>query len=160
MDTRANEFFSRLMKWLNSFLSQFKTLFNRLTKPNGEDDRTAHSGKETGDNPSRKEINLLLYVLLGLLLFSLFSSSGERQQNEISYGKFLAYVKDAKIERAIVTDRFITGFIKPDKAEDQPKPFTTIPLWQTDLASLLTEHKVDFVVRPSEGWLTGIFSIG
>lgn len=157
MDTPANDFFSRLMKWLSSLQSPLKAMFKSLMKQTGEEDRTTHVRKDSGDSQPSKEVKLFLYVLLGLFLLSLFNSVGERQTNEISYGKFLAYVKDAKIDRAIVTDRYITGTIKPDKAEDTSKPFSTIPLWQTDLASLLTEHKVDFVVRPSEGWLTGIF---
>jgi len=33
----------------------------------------------------------------------------------------------------------------------------TVPLWQNDLAQMLEQNKVDFVVRSSDNWLTNLF---
>ncbi len=124
--------------------------------PESKAEEKISKGEDSNDDLIKRG-KFFFFVLLAIVALSYLNSLGGRHQDEISYGQFIAYVKDAKIDKAIVTDRYITGFIKPDKPESQPKPFVTVPLWQPDLAGLLSQNKVDFVVRPSEGWLTGIF---
>ena len=155
---QTNEFIKKIMASLDSMQAQFKTAVDRILKPGKPADPDARITKSPGDNGTAgKESRLIWYVLLSLIFLSLFNNIGLRQQNEIPYSQFISYVKEGKIEKAVVTDRYITGVIKADKPEEAPKPFNTIPLWQPDLSGLLTEHKVSFVVRPGEGWLTGIF---
>jgi cell division protease FtsH len=81
----------------------------------------------------------------------------ETQQDEIAYSQFLNLVKAAKIDKAIVTERYITGSLKPDDPKEEGKHFLTVPLWQTDLAELLEKNKVQFIVRSADNWLSTLF---
>ncbi len=157
MDNKFNTIFEKILTWLTAVLASFKDLFDRLFRAGNGSGTKSGAPPSATDNSPNKPAKILLYVLLGLLLISLITSVEERKQNEISYSQFMGYVKEAKIDKAIVTDRYITGTIKSDKTDTPPKPFFTVPLWQPDLAALLAQNKVDFIVRPSEGWLTGIF---
>ncbi|MEQ1545656.1 ATP-dependent zinc metalloprotease FtsH [Methyloglobulus sp.] len=158
MNSPLNDIFQKIFFLLGSFYSKFKhfmaMIFGETSQSKSES--KISKGFDVDDNLVKKG-KVFFFVLLAIILFSYVNSFGGRHQDEISYGQFMAYVKDAKIDKAIVTDRYITGFIKPEKPETPPKPFVTVPLWQPDLAELLAQNKVDFVVRPSEGWLTGIF---
>ena len=156
MDKQPNDIFQKLYALLGAFYGNLKSFFTMLFGQSPEAKEEPKISKDPDDAIVRQG-KIFFFVLLAIVAVAYFNSLGGRHQDEISYGQFMAYVKDAKIEKAIVTDRYITGFIKPDKPEDPPKPFVTVPLWQPDLAGLLSQNKVDFVVRPSEGWLTGIF---
>jgi cell division protease FtsH len=95
------------------------------------------------------------FVALGILAFLILSSFVGVQQDEISYNQFVSAVKADKIAKAVVTERYISGVFKPEKAEqEEGKTFITIPLWDKDLAEQLRQHNVDYVVRSSENWLT------
>ncbi len=158
MNSQLNELLKKLWGWLTLLFSCFKSLVSRIFSQESQGDRDARVSKDANNGGwIPKDSKIVLYVLLALVLISFLNSLGEFHQNEISYGQFIGYVKDSKIEKAIVSDRYITGVIKSDKPDTPPKPFVTVPLLQTDLAGLLSEHKVDFSVRPNEGWLTGIF---
>ncbi|MGR9013399.1 MAG: ATP-dependent zinc metalloprotease FtsH [Gammaproteobacteria bacterium] len=107
--------------------------------------------------PRSRQRKIIYFALLLILMLTLYNSAEEIQRDEISYSQFINLVKEAKIDKAVVTERFITGVIKPDDADQPAKNFITIPLWQTDLAELLAVNKVDFVVRSSESWLSNLF---
>ncbi|MDD1643855.1 MAG: ATP-dependent metallopeptidase FtsH/Yme1/Tma family protein, partial [Methylococcaceae bacterium] len=111
------------------------------------------------DNKSNgfKQKRFVYFALFLILMLSLFNSINEVQRDEISYSQFLKLVQEAKIDKAVVTERIITGVIKSDDPKESGKPFVTIPLWQNDLAQMLAQNKVDFVVRSGENWLTNIF---
>ncbi len=159
MDNPSNDFFQKIFALLGGLYLNFKSLMAKIFGETSQSKSEAKTprGSADADDDLEKKGKIFFVVLMTIIVISYFNSLDGKHQDEISYGQFMAYVKDAKIERAIVTDRYITGFIKPDKAEANPKPFVTVPLWQPDLAELLAQNKVDFVVRPSEGWLTGIF---
>jgi cell division protease FtsH len=158
MDKQPNDIFQKIFSLLGSFYAKLKGFMAMLFGQTPETKSEQKISKEPDvDDILTKRGKIFFFVLLAIVAISYLNSLGERHQNEISYGQFIGYVKDSKIDKAIVTDRYITGFIKPDKPEMPPKPFVTVPLWQPDLAELLSQNKVDFVVRPSEGWLTGIF---
>ena len=55
-----------------------------------------------------------------------------------------------------MTERLITGVIKSDDPKESGKHFVTIPLWQNDLAQMLAQNKVDFVVRSGDNWLSNM----
>ncbi|MFA5922556.1 MAG: ATP-dependent zinc metalloprotease FtsH [Methylococcaceae bacterium] len=111
------------------------------------------------DNKSNgfKQKRFVYFALFLILMLSLFNSINEVQRDEISYSQFLKLVQEAKIDKAVVTERIITGVIKSEDPKESGKPFVTIPLWQNDLAQMLAQNKVDFVVRSGENWLTNIF---
>jgi cell division protease FtsH len=100
---------------------------------------------------------ILFFALLLILMLTFINSIQEVQRDEIPYSQFIKLVKEAKIDQAVVTERFITGVIKSDDPKLPVKNFMTIPLWQTDLAQMLEQNKVDFVVRSSENWLSNLF---
>ncbi len=108
-------------------------------------------------NINSRHRNLILIGVF-LLVATVFSKSfQELQNNEIPYSQFISLVKEAKIDKAVVTERYITGFIKSDDPKMSPQEFMTIPLWQNDLAQMLEQNKVFFVVRSSDNWLSNLF---
>jgi len=106
--------------------------------------------------PNSKQRRIIYLVLLFLASLLLFNSVQEIQRNEIPYSQFLKYVKEKKIDKAIVTERYITGVIKSDDPNEPSQPFMTIPLLQNDLAEMLEQNNVEYVVRSGENWLTNL----
>ena len=100
---------------------------------------------------------LIYFALASVFLIFLFNSINAVKQDEIPYSQFLKLVQETKVENAIVTERMITGTIKSSDTKEPSKHFVTIPLWQNALAQMLTQNKVDFVVRSGENWLTNLF---
>ncbi|MDP2100257.1 MAG: ATP-dependent zinc metalloprotease FtsH [Methylobacter sp.] len=100
---------------------------------------------------------ILFFTGLFILALMFISSIQDVQRDEISYSQFIKLVKDEKIDKAVVTERFITGVIKPDEPGQATKNFMTVPLWQNDLAQMLAQNKVDFVVRSTDNWLSNLF---
>jgi cell division protease FtsH len=99
-----------------------------------------------------------MLIALLLILATIFIKSVQTIQNEeIPYSQFIKLVKEAKIEKVVVTERYITGVIKSDDSKKPAQEFMTIPLWQNDLAQMLEQNKVVFIVRSSENWLTNLF---
>ncbi|PPD41808.1 MAG: cell division protein FtsH [Methylobacter sp.] len=129
-----------LKNWLN-------VLFGPSSKP------VANSTSNPPSNPWR----IPAFVLLFFVILSIFNTFNAMDGDEISYSQFLNDVKSAKIDKAVVTEHYISGTIKPDKADQNPRPFLTIPLWQNDLAKLLQENNVEYVVRSGENWLGNFF---
>jgi cell division protease FtsH len=113
--------------------------------------------KTAPDQPPPSQRRLLVFTLLFFLMLAIFNSANTLDGQEISYSQFLNDVKSDKIDKAVVTERYISGTIKPETPKDQPQHFMTVPLWQADLAKLLQENKVDYVVRSGENWLLNFF---
>ncbi len=128
--------------------------FNHLSKQKPERELNKPLNKKITRSGQRK---ILYFALLLILALTFINSVQEVQRDEIPYSQFLKWVKEAKIDNAVVTERFITGAIKSDDPKQPARNFMTIPLWQTDLAQLLEQNKVEFVVRSSENWLTNLF---
>ena len=148
-----------LLTILGSLLAALKDLlmagFSYLSKQDPERELNKPPGSKTARSRQRKIIYFALALILTLFLFN---SVQEVQSTEIPFSQFINLVKEGKIDKAVVTERYITGLIRPDDAEKPAQNFMTIPLWQTDLAEMLAANKVDFVVRSSESWLSNLFS--
>ncbi len=143
-------FLSQLWQWL-------KQTLNWLTKVlQGNKSEQGDSTEQPGLDDRQKTWRILWLILLVLLLFSWFNSANELRREEIPYNQFLNLVMQDKIDRAIVSERLITGLIKPDKPGTDPRPFTTIPLWDANLSEKLAEHNVQYLVRSGESWLGNI----
>jgi cell division protease FtsH len=99
----------------------------------------------------------IYFTLFLIVMLYLLNSVNEVQRDEISYSQFLKLVSEAKVDKAVVTERVITGVIKSGDPNKSGKHFVTVPLWQNDLAQMLAQNKVDFVVRRGENWLTNLF---
>jgi cell division protease FtsH len=106
---------------------------------------------------SAKQRGFLFVTLLVIVAIIFFKSIQTIQSEEIPFSQFIRLVKEAKIENAVVTERYITGTIKSDDPQKPGQEFMTIPLWQHDLAEMLEQNKVVFIVRSSENWLTNFF---
>ncbi|MDO9422581.1 MAG: ATP-dependent zinc metalloprotease FtsH [Methylobacter sp.] len=158
MDDSKNSIIRTVLTLLGNLFVYLKNLlltgFAYLSKQEPERELNKPLDKKTTHSRQRK---IIYFALLFIVMLALFNSVQEVQRDEIPYSQFINLVKDAKIDKAIVTERFITGVIKSDDAKQPAKNFMTIPLWQTDLAEMLAVNKVDFVVRSSENWLSNLF---
>lgn len=143
---------------LGNFFIYLKKLLmtglNYLSKRGPEKELNKPSDQSSAGSKQRK---FFFFVMLFILLLTFINSVQEVQRDEIPYSQFIKLVKEAKIDKAVVTERYITGVIKSDDPKQPAKNFMTIPLWQNDLAQMMEQNKVDFVVRSSENWLTNLF---
>jgi cell division protease FtsH len=158
MDESKNNMIERILAWLGSFFAYLKNLVTGawayLAKQ--EPERELNKPQNNTFAGSRKG-KIFFFALLLILMLSFFNSAQEVQRDEIPFSEFIKLVKEGKVDKAVVTERFITGIIKPDDSTQPAKNFMTIPLWQNDLAQMLEQNKVSFVVRSSENWLTNLF---
>ena len=129
-------------------------IFGSLFKQDPELELNKPSENKSNGLQQKRFIYFALFLIVMLYLLN---SVNEVQRDEISYSQFLKLVKEAKIDKAVVTERIITGVIKSDDPKESGKHFVTVPLWQNDLAQMLAQNKVDFVVRSGENWLTNLF---
>ena len=98
---------------------------------------------------------LWLYLLFILLSFQFWQGYQETKRQEIPFNEFLEHVKKKEVKEATITDKVITGTLTiNDPQTGRPRRFITFPLWHTDLAKMLEENGVKFVVRPSSDWLS------
>lgn len=157
MDDSKNHIIKTVLALLGNVFSYLKNLlmtgFNYLFKQGPEREFNKPLDKDT----KSRQRKILYFALLLILALTFINSVREVQQDEIPYSQFIKLVKETKIDQAVVTERFITGVIKPDDSKQPAKNFMTIPLWQNDLAQMLEQNKVNFVVRSSDNWLTNLF---
>jgi len=158
MDKLQNKMVRYVVTLLNTIYGYLKKLlisvFGSLFKQNPE----LELNKPLDSNSNGlKQKRFIYFALFLIVILYLLSSVNEAQRDEISYSQFLKLVQEAKIDKAVVTERIITGVIKPDDPKESGKQFVTVPLWQNDLAQMLAQNKVDFVVRSGENWLTNLF---
>jgi len=135
---------------VNQLLSFLKTWFHSLLQAPAE--------KNSKQPDNRAQIARFAWVALALVAaISVFNQSKELLQDELPYNKFLQLVNDKRVEHVVISEKLITGLIKPENESDNPQHFITIPLWDEHLSEKLAEHNIDFVVRSGENWLTNLF---
>ncbi|WP_317704433.1 ATP-dependent zinc metalloprotease FtsH [Methylomarinovum caldicuralii] len=102
--------------------------------------------------------NWIAYLILAVLLLSLMQNFQQMREVEIPYSQFLQYVEAGRVDKVVVSDKKITGLLKPEEPEGRPRPFFTVPLWDANLTELLQKHGVEFVVRPeTTNWIAYFF---
>lgn len=107
----------------------------------------------------RPNVVLIVYLLMLAAMWYAWQSATRLEQQEIPYSQFLSYVQQGQIEKAVVTDRLITGTMKlGDEQTAEPKDFVTVPLPDTELAQLLESHGVEYTVRQDSHWLGNLLS--
>ncbi|MDD5413054.1 MAG: ATP-dependent zinc metalloprotease FtsH, partial [Methylobacter sp.] len=157
MDESQDSIMRIVTMWLSKIYTYLKNLltagFGSLSKKEPELELNKPLDKKTA---GFRQGRAFYFVLLLIFTLYLLSSVGEMQRDEIPYSQFLKLVKEEKIDKAVVTERFITGVIKSEDPKEPPKHFMTVPLLESDLVELLEQHNVNFVVRSSENWLTNI----
>lgn len=158
MDKPQNNSIKSFLIWLSACYARVKNLliseFSFLAKRDPELELNKPSDSKFN---GLKKSRFIYFALFLALLLSLLNSVNEVQRDEIPYSQFLNLVREAKVEKAVVSERIITGVIKPLDSSGSGKPFVTVPLWQNDLAQMLAQNKVDFVVRSGDNWLTNLF---
>ncbi len=104
----------------------------------------------------RPDFTLILYILFLVASFYFWQGAEQAKQREIPYSEFLQHVDKGEVQEATITEKAVFGLLKPQPGQnnDQPIPFITIPLPDTQLAELLTDKGVKFVVRHSSNWLS------
>src|SRR5665647_311564 len=144
MDNSKNNIIKAVFTLLGNFFAYLKNLlkvgFSYLSKQEPERELNKPLDKKITSSRQKK---IIYFALLLILALTLIRSVQEVQRDEISYSQFIKLVKEAKIDKAVVTERFITGTIKSDDPKKPAQNFMTVPLWQTDLAQMLEQNKVD-----------------
>ncbi len=157
MDNPQNTLIKAFLTLLSTIYTNLKDLltkgFAKVFKQEPELELNKPADTKVNGFQQKRFIYLALFFIL---MLSLFNSIEEIQRDEISYSQFLKLVQEAKIDKAVVTERMITGVIKSDDAKETGKHFVTVPLWQNDLAQMLAKNKVDFVVRSGDNWLNNL----
>lgn len=156
MDKQKKDFIDHFAQFLMDLFNFFKTTWLKLVgRPVPEQpELELHKPKQEKPNGTWR---MIASVLLFLAIVSIFNSFNEIRQDEIPFSQFLALVDEGKVDKAVVTERFISGSLKPEATGQASRPFVTVPLWQTDLAQTLQKHNVEYVVRSGENWLGNLF---
>ncbi len=107
------------------------------------------------ETPSSTWRMLAFFTVLWVFI-SLFNSLDGPQRNEIPFSRFLSLVSAGKIDHVLITERFISGTLKPQAEGQAGDAFITVPLWQNDLAQMLHKYEVDYLVRSGDNWLSNL----
>jgi len=158
MDDAKNDFVKTVLTLLGNFFTYLKSLLmNGLDYLSKKEPKKELNKPPDQDGAGSKQRKIFFYVMAFVLLLTFFNSIQDVKRDEISFSQFIKLVKEGKIDKAVVTERYITGDIKSDDPQKPTKNFMTVPLWQNDLAQMLEQNQVDFVVRSSDNWLTNLF---
>lgn len=158
MDTSKLDGFIKLIKDLLCFIfAQLKRIYAKVDAYLTKNSPDYDVNKPPMERPTVfGRWPIWLIVLVAAFILSVAVSVGERQQSEIPYSEFLKNLKEDRVEKVIVTERYIIGSFKAEPPEQENKQFVTKPLWDEALAELLEQHQVEYGVRSGENWLTNI----
>jgi len=90
--------------------------------------------------------NLLLWLVIAVVLMSVFNNFGNRQPqaNPIEYSEFIQKVRSNDVDRVVIQGREITGRYKSGDA------FRTYSPGDPQMVNDLIEHRVTFEAKPQE----------
>lgn len=146
---KLTELYRTVVDLLSMAWTWLKSNFHSFSNPQPDGGDKANKPEE-GNKPK-----FWLYVILGILVLSLLAGGEKPHGQEIPYSQFLSLVSDNKVDKAVVTQHFINGSLKEeDKKIGQY--FFTIPLWDEALTKNLQDHKVEYVVRSGDNWLSNM----
>ncbi|MGZ8095522.1 MAG: ATP-dependent zinc metalloprotease FtsH [Methylosarcina sp.] len=157
MEKPENNLIKFLVNLLNNVFVFLKKIFsNGLSSLPKQKPEVELNKPSTDDETRAKQKKAVYLVLLFIVSLLVLNNISEEQRDEIPYSQFLKLVNEGKVDKLTVTERYITGLIKPEKENEPGRRFSTVPLWQNGLAEVLAKNKVDFVVRSGESWLANI----
>ncbi|WOJ93112.1 ATP-dependent zinc metalloprotease FtsH [Congregibacter variabilis] len=105
----------------------------------------------------RPNVQLAVYLMLLAMLWWQWGMRVARE--EIPYSDFLTFLDQGQIDTAIVKDNRIEAVLKiKDEKTGKPRIVVTVPLADSELASMFREHAVDYAVRHDSGWLPALLS--
>jgi cell division protease FtsH len=140
----ANELKGRLNRFFGLAKRALIQLQQKLNTPSSDYDVNKPQGEQTGQMTKWRWLWIAVAIVA---MLTLINNAAMLSQEEIPYNQFLQGVKANQIERVVVTEKYMMGTFKDGKE------FTTIPLWNEELAELMQEHEVEYLVRSSESWL-------
>ncbi|CAG1022809.1 partial cell division protease FtsH, partial [Patescibacteria group bacterium] len=150
---KLNEILDALKPLLSYIYTQLKKLYSAISDAIQNANTDANKSPDAPkDSIFSRPFLIATLIFFFLLILNTFSAMN---QEEISYNQFLKAVKEDKIAKAVVTERFISGTFKAEKNKEE-KSFVTVPLWNKELAEQLQQHNVDYVVRSNENWLSNL----
>ncbi|MDO8597817.1 MAG: ATP-dependent metallopeptidase FtsH/Yme1/Tma family protein, partial [Sulfuricaulis sp.] len=90
--------------------------------------------------------NLLLWLVIAIVLMSVFNNFGNRQQatRPMEYSTFIQKVKQNEVERVIIQGREVSGKLKSNE------PFTTFSPGDPGMIGDLLDHGVAVEAKPQE----------
>ncbi len=143
------------LKYIKTLISQIymylKSIFTSLYEKLSKQTPDYEINKPSDSTPSTTGKWRWLAIAFGIfLVLSIFNKAAELGNEEIPYSQFLKAVKDRQVEKVVVTEKYIIGSFKDGEQ------FMTFPLWNEDLAELMQEHDIEYIVRSSENWFTNL----
>lgn len=154
MEKPENNIVKLLLTSLSQFFDWLKNLLGRAMNFLTNKEQPIDLNKAPDMDPKQKRI--IIFTLGFILLLLAFNNLQEIRQSEIPFSQFMTLMQEGKIDKVVVSEHYISGVIKPEPGESTGQPFTTVPLWQSDLAEMLAKNKVDFVVRSGDNWLSNL----
>lgn len=148
---KPNDILKTLWDWLCIVFNWLQSTIQSLSKPSAD----KGGAPENPEGKEPKPTRFWLYVLLGIFVLSLLAGGEKPQGREIPYSQFMTLVNENKVEKAVVTQRFINGSLR-EEDKKIGKHFFTIPLWDEPLTKNLQDHKVEYVVRSGDNWLSNM----
>ena len=109
-------------------------------------------------NKNLKQFSIILLMILGVLFIYQLSLRNKRQEQEISYSRFLTLVESRRIKTSfaenkflLIKDQLIRGvYIDPAVKKREVKFKTYIAYTDGNLIPFLKKHKVNFQGSPKE----------
>nr|WP_031429972.1 ATP-dependent zinc metalloprotease FtsH [Methylomicrobium agile] len=154
MEKRENDIVKLVIASLSQFIDFLKNLPGRAMNLLSGKERPVDLNKAPDMDPKQKRI--IIFTLGFILLLLAFNNLQEIRQSEIPFSQFMTLMQEGKIDKVVVSEHYLSGVIKPEAGESIGRPFTTVPLWHSELAEMLAKNKVDFVVRSGDNWLSNL----
>lgn len=101
----------------------------------------------------KKGSQLLFYVLIFLVLLSMFRLFSEPRTEEIPYSTFKTLLAEKKVKDLVITRDYIKGIQVTGKDGEKGKPFTVVRVDDPDLVKNLVASGVSYRGDVSENWL-------
>jgi cell division protease FtsH len=102
----------------------------------------------------KKGSQLLFYILMFLVLISMFRLFSEPRTQEVPYSTFKSLLAEKKVKDLVITRDYIKGIQLTGKdGEKGGTPFTTVRVEDPDLAKSLASSGVSYRGDVSENWL-------
>jgi cell division protease FtsH len=113
----------------------------------------------------KKSSQILFYILVVLMLISLFRLFSEPQSEEIPYSTFKTLLAEKKVQDLVISRDYIKGNRVPEKDKgEKGKPFSVVRVEDSELVKNLETSGVSYKGEVSENWfrdflLTWIFPL-
>jgi cell division protease FtsH len=102
----------------------------------------------------KKGSQILFYILIALMLLSLFRLFSSPPTDEIPYSDFKTLVTEKKVQDLIISRDRIKGIRMPEKdKEDKGKPFSTVRIDDIGLVAMLEANGISYRGEITDNWV-------